>query len=60
MPKLGSGARWDLLMNIFVDGCTKKWWTFLLHTQNFVDTSNYVNEYTLIIGNFFQIFHASD
>ena len=42
VPKIGSGGRWDYVMNLFITNCRTKWWPHLLFVQNFVDQDNIV------------------
>ncbi|XP_058803540.1 uncharacterized protein LOC131671268 [Phymastichus coffea] len=40
VPKIGSGARWDVLLRLFTGNCRNKWWPHLLYLQNFIEKDN--------------------
>ncbi|XP_033229469.1 O-acyltransferase like protein-like [Belonocnema kinseyi] len=41
IPLMGSGPRWETLGSIFFgEKCMKKWWSFLLYTNNYVKSDN--------------------
>ncbi|XP_023289003.1 nose resistant to fluoxetine protein 6, partial [Orussus abietinus] len=59
VPRLGSGAKWEQIVDMLVEPCNQKWWTILLYVQNFVHPENTCLIHTWYLAVDMQLFWVS-